>query len=192
MRLIYWLTIGAFAVMLLAGCGGSGEEESLTPPTTEAASTSGSTRATSSTEEAPAEPDQDPGDFIRTHIERSVKGQYGRVWESMHPDHKAVAPRSRWSRCESEQNDDDEGYELAGVDVLEVYDEPLQIPGQSGEVDSKAITVKISVSHPVLEDPVSVTDTVHAVAVDGEWTWILTPSDYEAFAKGQCPPDEGE
>ena len=86
----------------------------------------------------------------------------------MHPAHKAVVARSLYSRCESEDADDT-GTELTGVEILDVYDEPVQIPGESGEVASKAVTVKITATTPLLKDPLTVTRTVHAVPVDGEW-----------------------
>lgn len=191
MRKIVSVTASAFA-LLAAGCGGSENEGVLTPPTTEAGSaTAATTAAGTLAEEPPAEPKADPGDFTKTNIERSVKGQYGRLWESLHPAHKQIAARSMWSRCEAEENDD-AGYELTGVEILEMYDEPVQIPGQSGEVNSKAVTVKVSVSHPLLEGPVSVTETVHAVPVEGQWTWILKPGDFEAYVKGDCPVEEDE
>jgi hypothetical protein len=56
----------------LVGCGGGDGGEQASPT---------ATRTT---------PEQDAGDFMKELYERQLRGQYGRVWESLHPSHKAV------------------------------------------------------------------------------------------------------
>jgi hypothetical protein len=75
------------------------------------------------------------------------------------------------------------------VDVLETYEEPVLLEG-SGTVDSTAVTLRFSYDNPLTGKPAEEHATVHAVAVDGEWKWILRPEDYGAYVKGDCPPED--
>jgi hypothetical protein len=61
------------------------------------------------------------------------------------------------------------------------------VPGDTGVVDSKAITFRLKLSEPVLKESVIVTKTVHAVAVDGRWRWILTPQRFGIYRSKLCP-----
>ena len=53
------------------------------------------------------------------------------------------------------------------------------------EKTSTAVTVRITLTDG--EDEETSTDTFHAVAVDGEWKWVLTPAGARAFKQGICP-----
>lgn len=179
--------LGIYLALAIAGCGGSGGDEELTPPTTatEAASGEATPAAPEPQTEVRKEPNQDPGDFIKALIERNSRGQHARVWEALHPAHKEIAPRSKFVECRNEA--EVAGLELESVEILEVYDEPVTIPGQANEIESKAITYKITASVPLLDEPQSVTDTGHLIAVDGEWTWMLDAGHFEAYRAGTCP-----
>jgi hypothetical protein len=156
---------------------GGGEE--ATPATT-----GGSTAADTTTV---SEPDQDAGDFMKELTERSIRGQYGRIWGSLHPAHQAVVTRDKYDTCERES--DGGTATRIEVDVEETYQEPVTVEGV-GEVDSTAVTLRLSYNNPVTGKPAEEHATVHAVPVDGEWKWLLAPGDYKAYAKGQCPPEE--
>lgn len=196
-----WTCVSLVCISLaIAGCGGGDDGASeLTPPTTRASEsnsvltpvlTGNSVETLTDSVSTPggtSEPSEDPGAFITRIIERRARGQHARVWEDMHPAHKSVVPRSLYVRCEDA---DEFGAELVDVKVLEVYDEPDEIPGQSGEVMSKAVTVEISANVPLLEGTQKDTDTAHAYPVDGEWKWVLTDEDWQAYSKGDCPPPD--
>ena len=68
--------------------------------------------------------------------------------------------------CESQET---LGAELVDIEEVDEYDEPLQIPGQTTEVPSKAVTLRIEYKVPAFEDTQTETATAHAVAEDGEW-----------------------
>jgi hypothetical protein len=121
-------------------------------------------------------------------VNQNVLGQYGRSWDSLHPFHQAVVSRSRYVDCQSRGDEDTAGYTVDKTEVLDQYDEPVRIPGQPKDVPSKAVTLRLSVGSPLLKKPVKYTRTVHAVAVNGEWRWILPPEDYRAYKAHRCPP----
>jgi hypothetical protein len=131
-------------------------------------------------------PEQDAGDYMKELTERALRGQYGRNWETLHPAHQAVVTREKYDSCERQSNES-LGTKI-DIAVVETYEEPVLVKG-SGTVDSTAITLRFTYDNPLTGEEVQEHATVHAVAVDGEWRWILTPQDYDAYAKGTCPPD---
>jgi hypothetical protein len=168
------------AVCFFAGCGGDDQA----PVATETPETTTTEAAPQATTEA-KEPVEDAADFLERIVQQRSLGQHGRVWESLHPLHQAVASRAEYVGCEG-QNEIDA--EIEDIEVVDQYDEPLEIPGQTADVPSKAVTIRLTVKIPLIEEPQVVTRTAHAVAEDGEWRWILTPEDYRAYQADRCPP----
>jgi hypothetical protein len=165
------------ALCLCAGCGGS---KSSAPATQE-------TTAPGATTTAPTQPDQDAADFYKQIVNQNFVGQYGRVWDTLHPFHQSVVSRSRFVDCQS--RDSNSGtYTLDKTEVLDQYDEPVRIPGQPKDVPSRAVTMRLTISGGDLAKPQTLTQTAHAVAVDGQWRWILKPADYRAYKGHRCPP----
>jgi hypothetical protein len=76
---------------------------------------------------------------------------------------------------------------LDWVRFVRAKDERITVPGDTGVVDSKAITLRLKLSEPVLKESVIVTKTVHAVAVDDTWRWILTPERFGIYRSKSCP-----
>jgi hypothetical protein len=173
------IVVLAFAVAaLVAACGGGDDNQA----------------ATTTVDESPAstttnqEPEQDAGAWMKELTERSLRGQYGRNWESLHPVHQAVVTRDRYDRCE--RADDEGGAVKITTEVVEIYEEPLKINGIPGITDTTAVTLRFSYNNPLTGKPAEEHRTVHTVNVDGEWKWILRPQDYNAYKKGSCPPTE--
>lgn len=167
------------ALCLCVGC--SGDDQSGAPAEERQAT------ATEAATSEDSEPNQDPGDFLKEIINQRFLGQHGRVWETLHPLHQAVASRAEYSDCEGREPSE------GGIEKLEVvdtYDEPLRIPGQTADVPSRAVTLRITVKVPALDDPQAITQTSHAVAEGDQWRWILATEDYEAYEAGRCPPEE--
>jgi hypothetical protein len=164
-------------VCLCAGCGGGNE----------AAEPNQGTTATRATTTEATEPNQDPANFLKEMVNRKAVGQYGRVWEALHPLHQAVALRAEYVDCES--RDPFRG-EIRKIEVVDQYDEPLRIPGQTKDVPSTAVSLRVTVKLPLVEKPQVVTSTGHAVAEGGEWRWVMPPEDYEAYKADRCPPPQ--
>ena len=165
----------AFLLVVLAlclgvGCGGGDQK----------GAPAGGTEATPS---VASEPSEDPGDFEKEIVTQSRFGQYGRVWQTLHPSHQAVASRAEFVACQSQTTPFEGKLE---IEVVETSDEPFRIPGQTSDVPSKAVTLRYTVKVPGVDEPQTATSTTHVVAVDGQWRWILTPKDYKAYKANRC------
>lgn len=146
----------------LAGCGGNESEPA-----------------------AAAAPRQEgPGLFYTSLIREKATGQYELAWQSLHPFHQQFAPRKTYLQCE---NLTAFPGRLLDVSVVRVTAEPVQIAGEDHTVPAKAVTVKVSVDYPGISKPVVVTDTYHAISVDGRWRWILTRANFADYKAGHCP-----
>jgi hypothetical protein len=128
-------------------------------------------------------PEQDPGDFVRTLVRDLYAGDSGDAWDHLHPLHKAAVSRARYVQCE--QLEPLQG-DMRRFEVVKVADEPSTIPGSADEVDGTAVTFRVTLALPGLS-PQPVTHTAHVFPVDGEWTWVIGPDDFAAYAAGQCP-----
>jgi hypothetical protein len=135
-------------------------------------------------ESAAKQPTGDPAVFLRGVVSRIAANDYDAVWEALHPAQQRVATRAVYVRCE--QLTPIPGH-LDWIRVVGTRDERINVPGDSGVVDSKAITFRLKLSEPVLKESVIVTKTVHAVAVDGRWRWILTPKRFGIYRSKSCP-----
>jgi hypothetical protein len=165
------------ALCLCAGCGGSKSSSQEKQSSSSQAMTT-----------AAKAPDQDPGDFYKDLVNQQALGQYGRAWDSLHPFHQAVVSRARYVDCQS-QNDTGT-FTIEKTEVLDQYDEPVRIPGQTKDVPSKAVTLRLTIGGGGLEKPGTYTQTAHAVAVDGQWRWILKSVDFRAYKAHRCPPSQ--
>ena len=123
-------------------------------------------------------PEQPAGEFVDGLFSRIFDGRHASVWDDLYPPHQRVATRARYVSCgEGEPAIDDS----AAVEVLDVRDEMWQVAGEPESRESKAVTFRITVAGN------GATSTGHLIAVDGQWRWILSPADYQAFSAGQCP-----
>ena len=96
--------------------------------------------------------------------EQAFLGQWGRMWESLHPDHKAIVSREKYLTCRQEEETITSDVD---IDVVDSYEEPILVQG-SGTVDSTAVTLRLSHDHPLTGKPAQSNITAHAVPVDGE------------------------
>ena len=176
------------AIALIAsGCGGSDDSASPDPTsttTTETQTTTTDTQTTAETGTVADEPAEDVGDFYTRRIDYELKGQYGRSWDTLHPGQQAVVSRTRYEECRDEASTEIAGVEFERLRVIETYEDPIDVAGVP-EKTSTAVTVRITVSQGMNEE--TITDTFHAVAVDGEWKWLLPPADVRVYRRGECP-----
>jgi hypothetical protein len=130
------------------------------------------------------QPTDDPAVFLRGIVSGIAANDYGAVWQKLHPAQQRVASRAVYVRCE--HLTPIPGH-LDWIRVVAAKDERITVPGDAGMVDSKAVTFRLKLSEPVLKESVVVTKTVHAVAVDGSWRWILTPERFGVYRTKSCP-----
>lgn len=116
---------------------------------------------------------QSAADFVKQVTVQFSRGQSGRLWDELLPADQAVVTRARFVACQ--QN---EGWNLKRIKVLETYDDPVYVAGKT--IPAKAVTVRVT------SDGVT-TATMHAVPVNGTWRWVLQPVDRAAYASGKCP-----
>jgi hypothetical protein len=130
----------------------------------------------------PAPPAADAGVFMTGLVRSIAAGNYGRAWESLYPAHQQVASRPQYVACERR---DHIPSRVARIVVVRVVDERVDVAGQDARSVGAAITLRLRVGSDAGTDVV--TNTFHAVAVDGTWTWVLPPARYAAYSSGRCP-----
>ena len=115
------------------------------------------------------------GDTAAEQFEMFFDGQFGRVWDQLHPAHQEVVPRDLYVECSSQQTFPD-----MEIGVEEVYEETMDV-ARVGPIDTMAVTLNFT------NNGNSQTITEQLVEVDGEWRWILEEEALAAFEAGECP-----
>ena len=128
---------------------------------------------------------EEPGEFLRRHLEYELSGEFARSWDELHPSHQEVVTRERYAECRAELFErSGPSTELRSFEVLDVADDSEPIAGIA-ETSSKAVTAEITIG--VNGDSSTALDTLHAVHVDGRWTWVFPAGVYQAYASGSRP-----
>jgi len=128
--------------------------------------------------------DRSAAEFMVTLVRQKLTDQNVAAWQALHPAHQLVAPLDSFAACQSSIPSMGE---LVVVRAMRVESGPVWIAGESASVPSKAVTVRVAVRVDPWPDPVVVVQTMHAVSISGDWRWILSASQYEAFSSGSCP-----
>jgi hypothetical protein len=131
-----------------------------------------------------AQPKEDPVAFLDGIVRGIVANDYGRVWQSLHPAQQRVAKRDAYIACEHRTQI---AARLDWIKPLRAVNQQISVAGDGGgPVQSKAVTFELKLVGEQQPFPV----TVHAIAVDGRWRWILTPRRFETYRSGACPQAE--
>lgn len=166
----------AFVVVLAASstaCGGDGSEAPTAMSDTETSVTT------------TAEPTEDLGAFFRRRIEYDLWGQHGSAWDALHPGQQKLVSRGKYVDCREQAIDVFPSLEVKSLRVMRTYEDPIDVIGIP-EKTSTAVSVKVTLTDPGVRDQVF-RDSFHAIAVDGQWVWILPPADARALMAGHCP-----
>jgi hypothetical protein len=131
---------------------------------------------------AAKQPQDDPGAFAVKVVDLIVHNKYADAWTDLHPVDQEVAPSIEYVGCE---NRNPVIAVPRSVRVLTVKDESIGI-GDGTFVDSKAVAIRLGFA-----GNFKVTHTVHVVAKDGKWTWILPAWRYRDYHGDTCPTDAG-
>jgi hypothetical protein len=130
----------------------------------------------------PAEP---AGTYMKEVVTQKLASEYELAWQSLYPRHQQVASIEAYVACESLVP---EAGTLLAIKVLRTYDERIRVAGLPRKLKTRAVRVRIAVDSPVFTlFPVTITQTFHAVALDGQWKWILSPYQYAYYRAGGCP-----
>jgi hypothetical protein len=130
----------------------------------------------------PAEP---AGEYMTAIVKEKLANQYDLAWQSLYPPHQRVASLEEYVGCESLT---EAAGTLVNVKVLRVFDERIAVAGVAKKLMTRAVRVRVAVDSPVFPlFPVAIVQTFHAVAVQGQWKWILSRDQYAYYNAGTCP-----
>ncbi len=127
-------------------------------------------------------PQNDPGKFAVKVVDLLVRNQYAKAWGDMHPADQRVAPLAEYVGCETRTPI------IARpltIKVVTVSEESVGL-GDGKFVDSKAVHVRLA-----FEGNLRLTHTVHLVASNGHWRWILPSWRFRDYKVDHCPSDAG-
>jgi hypothetical protein len=122
------------------------------------------------------------GDALRKLTDYADKGQWGRMWDTLHPDQQKLVPRELFTECRSKTFN---GARFRDVKVIETYEEDTDLPGVSQHVSSTAVTYEAKIGRG--DNPSASRQTSHQYRVGDTWRWALTQREITAYQKGQCP-----
>ena len=126
----------------------------------------------------------DPVTFLKGVVRQIAANQYASAWRTLEPGQQRLVPESEYVRCESASPIPGR---LDWIKVVRAYDEPVAVAGVGGAlVAAKAVTFRLKISEPALQESVTVTHTVHAVPVGRRWAWILPPDRFQLHRSGTC------
>jgi hypothetical protein len=124
------------------------------------------------------EEDRTAGAAVKQLVENEYVGNYGTVWDTLHPRHQRFVTREEYEECRR-------GIDVIGtiesVLVLSVKDAPLTVFGLPPDTPSKAVRVRVTT------DQNEYTATYHVVKVGDQWRWVLSDRAARGFARGPCP-----
>jgi len=129
----------------------------------------------------PAEP---AGKYMTSVVKQKLGNEYTLAWRSLYPAHQRVASLDAYVACES-LTPPTGG--LVAIKVLRTWDERIRIAGGSRKVMTRAIRMRVAVAMPDFAFPIIIDQTFHAIAVAGQWKWILSADQYAYYSEGACP-----
>jgi hypothetical protein len=133
-------------------------------------------------------PAADPVAFVKRVVDAVVADDYRRAWRTLHPAHQRVAPLEDYVRCEWREPIPGR---LQSIAVLGVRDRPLAVSGLAGTVPSIAVSLRLTIEDLATGERTAVTSTFHAVAVAGQWRWVLPNARYALYRTGCGESDAG-
>jgi hypothetical protein len=118
-----------------------------------------------------------PGSAQTRLLENIFTGQLDAAYAALHPAYQRLVSRDRFVACARANSLGN----LDSIKVLDVYDDPVDIPG-SGQVPAKAVRVQLTSSNRKLRPFVN-----HEVKVGSDWRWVLNRKAVKAYRAGRCP-----
>jgi hypothetical protein len=118
-------------------------------------------------------------------VKQKLANDYGLAWQTLYPAHQRVAAREAYVSCESLTPT---AGTLVSVKIVRTFGESIRIAGQSHKLKTRAVRVRVAVASPEFTlFPVAIVQTFHAIAVNGQWKWILSSDQYAYYSAGTCP-----
>ncbi len=105
-------------------------------------------------------------------------GRFGQAYADLHPAHKQIVSRTFFTDCAASTI---AVGQLDSIEVLDVFDDPVQIAG-TDEQPAKAVRVRLSST-----SGRTVTFVGHEVEIGDRWYWVLNDSAIQAYQAARCP-----
>jgi hypothetical protein len=112
------------------------------------------------------------------HLQNLYNSRFARAYTALHPAYKRTVSLMQFSDCAAKTI---AVGQLDSIEVLDVFDDPIQIPGE-GEQAAKAVRVRISST-----SAKTVTFVNHEVKIGDRWYWVLNARAVAAYTAGRCP-----
>jgi len=112
------------------------------------------------------------------YLEGLYRGDFAGAYSTLHPAYKKIVSNSQFTDCAASTIPVGQ---LDSIEVLEVFDDPVQIPG-AGEQNAKAVRVRIT-----SDSGETIRFVNHEVQVDDRWDWVMSDSAVAAYRAGRCP-----
>jgi hypothetical protein len=129
----------------------------------------------------PAEP---AGKYMTGVVKQKLANQYDVAWQSLYPPHQRVASLDAYVACESLTAP---AGPLVAIKVMRTFNERIRIAGTSRKVLTRAVRMRVGVAVPEFPFPIMIDQTFHAIAVAGQWKWILSADQYAYYSEESCP-----
>jgi hypothetical protein len=123
------------------------------------------------------------GVFLTGELRAKLDGRWSRAWSSLYPLHQRVAVKPVYVRCERATPF------LARTltfGILHVRRARVRVPGLARSLAGAAVTLRVRIAWYGPRDPIVLTPTLHVVAVDGHWRWLLSSSSYRMYRQAAC------
>ena len=125
-----------------------------------------------------------PVTFLRGVVRQIAGNDYARAWQTLAPAQQRLVPQYEYVRCESASPILGR---LTSLEVVRASEDPVTVAGSGAEpVVAAAVTFRLKISESALHASVVVTHTVHAVAAEGRWAWILPAPRLQLHRSGTC------
>ena len=129
-----------------------------------------------------AKPKDDPGKAALKVMGLITRNDYADAWADLHPDDQRVAPLAEYVGCETRSP---VVVRPRSVKVVSVNEESVGL-GNGKFVTSTAVDVRLRFA-----GEFTLVHTVHLVASDGKWKWILPAWRFRDYKADRCPTDPG-
>jgi hypothetical protein len=129
-----------------------------------------------------AKPDESPRVAAVRVLDQIVHNHYTDAWGDLHSVDQKVAPLAEYVGCETRSP------VIArprSVKVVSVNSESVGL-GDGKFVESTAVDIRMAFA-----GSFSLVHTIHLVAEDGKWKWILPSWRFRDYKADRCPTDAG-
>jgi hypothetical protein len=121
--------------------------------------------------------------FVISEVRAKIDGRWARAWSTLYPAHQRIAVRPVYVRCERSTPFFSPTLVFGVVRARRAL---VHVPGVAQLVPGAAVTLHVALQWYGPRDPIVITPTLHLVALDGRWRWLLSDEMYRVYRHGAC------